>query len=302
MTTGTNTANIYRLRHSTIYEYEKPVVLSHSLACVIPRDLVYQKRVGGDIIVEPRGAFTNEHVDYFGNRVVYISAARKHKRFALTAESLMEIQEREPAPDGLPWEQAAAALDEPDAFALREYRLSSPMIAVPAPETPIAAFTRESFAPGRPLVLACRDLMGRIFREFKYDSRATVIGTPPARVMEQRKGVCQDFAHLFIAGARSLGLAARYVSGYIETRPPPGRPKLRGADASHAWAAVWVPGYGWCDFDPTNDQIPSDQHITLAWGRDFADVSPLKGVIFGGGKHTVKVAVDMQPLDSSATT
>ncbi len=286
--------NLYRIRHSTVYEYQKPVVLGHSLACILPRDLKAQKLINGSVTVEPEVAFTRQHLDYFGNRVVYVSVSREHKRFSLTAESTVEVLGDEiPESFAGAWEDARFLLDLPEQYAIREYRLGSPM-ADTDPE--YAKFAAPSFQHGRSLLDACRDLTARIYEEFDYDPKSTRVGTPLSEVLEKRAGVCQDFAHLFIAAARSIGLAARYVSGYIETRPPPGRPKLRGADASHAWASVWFPQVGWVGFDPTNNQSPGKQYVTLAWGRDFSDVSPLKGVIFGGGKHVVKVAVDVELL------
>lgn len=298
-TSKTNCMNLYRIRHSSVYDYTKTVTLGHSLACVLPRDLSNQKLVSGAVMIEPEAAFTRRHVDYFGNRVVYVSISRRHRRFALIAESTVEVF-APPVPDpGPPWEAARALLQEAQQYAIREYRLDSPMARCsPA----YAEFAAPSFAPGRPLVEACGDFMRRIYEEFKYDPQSTKIGTPLDEVLKKRGGVCQDFAHLFIASLRSLGLAARYVSGYIETSPPPGRPKLRGADASHAWADVWVPDLGWVGFDPTNNKHPAGQHVILAWGRDFADVSPLRGVIFGGGKHAVKVEVDVELLEGANAT
>ena len=160
----------------------------------------------------------------------------------------------------------------------------------------LAEYATPSFAPGRPILDATADLSARIHREFRYDAKATTISTPLAEVLANRHGVCQDFAHLAIGCLRSLGLAARYVSGYLESRPPPGRARLVGADASHAWLAVFAPGLGWVDFDPTNNVLPSERHLTLAWGRDYGDVSPIRGVILGGGSHTMSISVDVAPL------
>ena len=293
---------LYRIRHSTVYEYEKPVVLGHSMACVLPRDLRAQKLVNGSVLVEPKGGFTSQHVDYFGNRVVYVSVSNPHRRFALTADSTIDVTTTTPYKDSPAWETARDVFDvnstdttekQGALHGVSEYRLPSPM--VPLLDGP-AEYARPSFTPERPALEALSDFMARIHTDFKYDSKATDVGTPISKVMALRSGVCQDFAHLFISGARSLGLATRYVSGYLETKPPPRRPKLRGADASHAWVGVWIPDLGWCDFDPTNNRIPDEQYVTLAWGRDFSDVSPLKGVIFGGGGHTVKVSVDVERL------
>jgi transglutaminase-like putative cysteine protease len=174
--------------------------------------------------------------------------------------------------------------------AARQFALDS-ACAGGAPDA--AAYASPSFPPGRPILAAVRDLSSRIHREFRFDPESTTVATPVSDVLAQRHGVCQDFTHLAIACLRSLGLPARYVSGYLETHAPPGQPRLRGADASHAWFSVYVPRRGWVDYDPTNDCLPTDRYVTTAWGRDYADVAPLKGVIFGGGVHTLDVAVDM---------
>ncbi len=164
------------------------------------------------------------------------------------------------------------------------------------PTRPSSTYARQSFQPGRRLLPALADLTARIRRDFTYDAKATTVTTPLAEVFASRRGVCQDFARIEIACLRGLDIPARYVSGYIETIPPPGRPRLVGADASHAWVSVYCPGRGWVDVDPTNNLLPTSSHVTLAWGRDFADVSPIRGVIFGGGEHTLKVSVDVMRL------
>ncbi|HTF67752.1 MAG TPA: transglutaminase family protein, partial [Edaphobacter sp.] len=176
-----------------------------------------------------------------------------------------------------------------------QFVFESPRIRI-RPE--FAAYALQSFTPGRPLAEALLDLTARIHKDFRFDSKVTNVRTPTEEVFRKRRGVCQDFAHLQIACLRSLNLAARYVSGYLRTYPPPGRPRLVGADASHAWVSAYCPGIGWLDMDPTNNLVPSDGHVTLAWGRDYGDISPLRGLILGGGAHTLKVSVDMEPLDS----
>ena len=199
------------------------------------------------------------------------------------------------------WEEAFACLCDdltPAAIDARQYVLESPMVR-PTPE--IAEYAVSSFPPGRPLGEAVAELTARIHRDFAYEPGATTIGTPLAEVFDQRRGVCQDFAHLAIACVRSLGLAARYVSGYIQTEPPPGRPRLVGTDASHAWFAIYAPDAGWLDFDPTNPTVGFDRDVTTAWGRDYADVTPVKGIVFGGGaEHTATIAVDVEPIDAPA--
>lgn len=185
---------------------------------------------------------------------------------------------------------ALAADLRPEVVEARQFRLDSPLVATsPA----LAAFAQPSFSPGRPLLDSVHDLNRRIHAAFTYDQEVTTISTPLSEVLAQQRGVCQDFAHLAIGCLRSLGLPARYVSGYVESLPPPGQPRLRGADASHAWFAVFDPEQGWVDFDPTNDQIVTDHHVTTAWGRDYADVTPLKGIVFGGGAHQLEVAVEI---------
>ena len=183
---------------------------------------------------------------------------------------------------------------DPTVLDAYQFVFESPHVVV---DDAVLEYARPSFVADRPVLEAVRDLTRRIHLEFRYDKTATTVATPVADVLRQRRGVCQDFAHLEIACLRALGLPARYVSGYILTVPPPGSPRLIGADASHAWLAVWVGDAGWVDVDPTNNQLPGDQHITVAWGRDYADVSPLRGVVLGGGEHRVGVAVDVTPLD-----
>jgi transglutaminase-like putative cysteine protease len=180
-----------------------------------------------------------------------------------------------------------------------QFAFESPRIRM-RPE--FASYALESFTPGRPMQEALFDLMARIHNDFRFDSKSTNVRTPPEEAFRKRRGVCQDFAHVQIACLRSINLAARYVSGYLRTYPPPGKPRLVGADASHAWVSAYCPGSGWLDVDPTNNVVPSDGHVTLAWGRDYGDVSPLHGLVLGGGAHTLKVAVDMEPIESAQPT
>jgi transglutaminase-like putative cysteine protease len=217
------------------------------------------------------------------------------------ARSNVSVEARIPAPlwqQSLPWEEAALSLPNDhsseglDAY---QFRFESPRIRV-RPE--FASYALQSFTPCRPMPEALLDLTARIHTDFRFDAKVTNVRTPTEEVFQKRRGVCQDFAHLQIACLRSLNLAARYVSGYLRTYPPPGQARLTGADASHAWVSAYIPGMGWLDLDPTNNMVPSDGHVTLGWGRDYGDVSPLRGLILGGGSHTLKVAVDMVPLDS----
>jgi transglutaminase-like putative cysteine protease len=196
----------------------------------------------------------------------------------------------------MPWEDVARSLPTDYTSAglgAYQFTFESPRIRI-RPE--FAAYALESFTPKRPMLEALLDLTTRIHRDFRFDSKVTNVRTPPEDVFRKRRGVCQDFAHVQIACLRSLNLPARYVSGYLRTYPPPGRPRLVGADASHAWVSSYCPGVGWVDLDPTNNVVPSDGHVTLAWGRDYGDVSPLRGLILGGGAHTVKVSVDVEPI------
>jgi transglutaminase-like putative cysteine protease len=226
---------------------------------------------------------------------MHFSISEPHRALDVVATSVVEIT---PVPPPLPelspaWEGVVERLysdrrrDVLDAF---QMTFESPHIGK---SEDFLEFARPAFAPGRPVLEAVSALSGRIHSEFAYDNKSTDISTPLAQVLEQKRGVCQDFAHLMIACLRSLGLAARYVSGYLLTHPPPGKPKLVGADASHAWVSVWLPRSGWIDFDPTNDVMPRDEHITTAYGRDFSDVTPLRGVILGGGQHVLEVSVDV---------
>lgn len=289
-----NEAVSYRVLHRTVYEYEEEVTLCHSEARLIPRETPGQRVISASVGLFPQASFRSERSDYFGNQTSYFSVEYSHRRLEAVAESRVEIPPRVAPTDRSSWDQVAAQMQEENGagrMQLRDYMLDSPLAAGSAR---YLEYARASFPPGRPLLDACEDLNKRIHADFKYESGFSTVSTPLEVVFEHRRGVCQDFAHLFVAALRSLGLAARYVSGYLETTPPPGKEKLQGADASHAWASVYLPGQGWFDFDPTNRQMPQQQHITLAWGRDFSDVTPLKGVIFGGGKHTVTVAVDVQ--------
>lgn len=288
----------FRIQHVTRYEYAEPVSLCHSIAHLKPLQTRTQRCLASSIRVAPWPAVSREHEDFFGNRVSYFSIQQAHQTLEVTALSEVEIEPQlPPEPERTPpWENVAQRLyDKGDGMMTdaRIFSFASPQVPLEPTATEYAAV---SFTKGRPLLEATQDFMGRIYREFEYDPASTTIATPVAEVMQQRRGVCQDFAHIAIAGLRGLGLAARYVSGYLETLPPPGQVKLQGADASHAWFSVLLPDYGWIDFDPTNDQMPAEQHVTTAIGRDFQDVTPLRGIFYGGGTHTLTVAVDVNRL------
>ena len=284
--------------HTTRYRYSAPVTLCHNEAHLRPRGLPGQECLDARIRIEPAPARYHERLDYFGNPVSYFAVQDPHAQLTVTASSTV----RRTAPLPIDPEHSAAwqtvgerlrATSDATVLAARELVLDSPLVAAsPA----LAALAAPSFPFGRPLLAAAHDLTHRIHREFVYDPHFTTVSTPLAEVLAQRRGVCQDFAHLAIGCLRALGLPARYVSGYLPTIPPPGQERVRGADASHAWFAVFDPDVGWVDFDPTNDQIVGASHVTTAWGRDYADVTPLKGVVFGGGAHTLDVAVEISDV------
>ncbi len=289
----------YRVTHRTEYLYTESVASCQNEARLLPRSFERQTCSESRLLIEPMPADYREREDFFGNRVAYFSIQQPHQKLVVTAESEIHVHPVSGQLDymgDMPWESArdklAVGIDT-ETLDARQYVLNSPMVAA---SRDLEHYAQLSFTPNRPLVEAVHDLMQRIHNDFVYDPAFTSIATPLTTVLKHRRGVCQDFAQLAIGCLRSLGLAARYVSGYIETLPPPGQPRLIGADASHAWFSVFVPDFGWLDLDPTNNQQPMDRHVTVAWGRDFADVSPLKGVIFGSGEHELSVSVDVQPL------
>jgi transglutaminase-like putative cysteine protease len=289
----------YRVTHTTRYRYGHPVSLCHAEGRVTPRALPRQRVLRSDLRIEPPPATFTEREDFFGNRVVSFTVEEPHDTLEVTCRSEIETSGGaavDPAASP-PWEEALAC---PAGEAAAEWR-EARQFALASPSVPVLDLLRDwasaSFAPGRPLLEGVRDLVRRIHREYAYDPQFTTVTTPLEDVVRHRRGVCQDFAHLAIGCLRSLGLSARYVSGYLETLPPPGKPRLVGTDASHAWFSAYTPGLGWTDFDPTNDQIPSGRHVTVAWGRDYGDVTPLKGVILGGGEHDVEVSVDVARVE-----
>ncbi|MFO1422033.1 MAG: transglutaminase family protein [Candidatus Competibacteraceae bacterium] len=288
----------YLITHHTVYRYSNDVALCHNEARLLPRETAWQLCYPSRLTIRPRPALSVERRDFFGNRVLYFVIQDIHQELDVAVATGVRVLPTRPFAESSPspsWEQAFAALREdpdPEIVEARQFTLDSPFVSA-AP--PFREYAAPSFPPGRPLLEAMADLNRRIHREFAYDPHFTTIATPLDQVLAERRGVCQDFAHLAMACLRALGLAARYVSGYLETLPPPGQPRLVGADASHAWLAVYVPGVGWAEFDPTNDCMPGEKHITLAWGRDYGDVAPLKGVMTGGGSHSLEVSVDVAP-------
>ncbi|MCG6969882.1 MAG: transglutaminase family protein [Gammaproteobacteria bacterium] len=291
----------YLVQHKTIYEYSKPVSICQNEARLRPRNFEKQQCSLSKLEINPKPSDIRQREDFFGNRVTYFAIDQPHTVLTVTSSSEVEVaaisanKEKSKSPK---WDEVAKRMRsdlQEDILEARQYTLNSPMVMR---TRELQAYAERSFAEGRPVVEAVHDLMERIHRDFTYDPHFTTLATPLSDVLKHRRGVCQDFAHLAIGCLRAQGLAAKYISGYLETLPPPGQEKLVGADASHAWFSVYVPDSGWLDFDPTNNQMPMDQHITLAWGRDYSDVTPLKGIIFGGGKHELKVQVNVENLSA----
>jgi transglutaminase-like putative cysteine protease len=286
---------IYEVSHRTVYRYSQPVSISHHLLHLTPRPAVFQTCRDSAIELAPAPSVRAPGTDYFGNPTTFVTVQQNHVELVLHALSIIEVEPREvPEAAATPaWEAVRdRAQDErsPEALGALEFAFASPYVPL-LPE--LRAYAARSFTPGRPVLEAARELTHRVFADFKYDPTATTLTTGVAEAFALRRGVCQDFAHIELACLRALGLPSRYVSGYLVTRPPEGTERLVGADASHAWLSLWVPGHDWVDLDPTNDLIPGDEHITVAWGRDYGDVSPVSGVMFGGGEHRVSVAVDV---------
>ena len=288
----------FEVLHRTLYRYSRPVTVSQHTARVEPRALPGQIVEDFSLGIEPAPPVRKTRDDYFGNRVCFFSIQEVHSRLEIVAHSRLTIAAVTPPVLSLspPWEKVVDLFTDPvspEVVEPYEFVFDSPLLRA-APS--LAAYARPSFTAGAPLLSAVLDLNRRIYTDFKYDRVATTVATPLEEVMEKRRGVCQDFAHLAIASLRLLGLAARYVSGYLRTRPNEGKPRLVGADASHAWFSVFCPELGWVDFDPTNNLMPETDHLTLGYGRDFGDVSPISGILTGGGKHDVKVAVTVSVL------
>ena len=288
----------YRITHKTAYDYSEPASLSQNELFLHPRATGTQQVIQSRLTIVPEPQYRNQRTDYFGNIADVFMVQQPHNQLSMSAVSMVETSPPvTPAPTRTaPWEAVVRRLASPNGPAeldASQYVFASPLITV----DPVAmAYGRQSFAPETPVLAGALSLVGRIFTEFTYDKSATNVDTSVGQVLAERKGVCQDFAHVAISCLRALGLAARYVSGYLETSPPPGKPRLVGADASHAWISLFVPDAGWVDLDPTNNLLVGETHVTLAWGRDYGDVTPVKGVVMGGGVHTLLVTVDVAPL------
>ena len=288
----------YRITHQTHYEYAETVSLCHNQARLSPRSFFNQTCLNSHIAIDPQPASFRERKDFFGNRTAYCSIEQPHNTLSVTAKSDVHILSQTQFASDMPWETACHILKNgPNPLAVRQFVLDSPKVAT-SPK--LAHYAAPSFSKGRPLIEAVSDLTQRIYNDFDYVPGFTTISTPLSDVFKHRKGVCQDFAHLSIGCLRAMGLAARYISGYLETWTPPNKEHLVGADASHAWFSVYLPNHGWIDFDPTNNLRPDDRHITVAWGRDFADVTPLKGVVLGGGQHALTVSVTVEPIEENS--
>lgn len=288
----------YEITHRTTYSYRLPVARSFHVLHLTPRAMPTQSVLHHGLIIEPAPVLNQEITDFFGNAAVLLRIEDEHAELTVNSKGTVDVLEGVP-PDleaTCGWEQVEARART----AGGELEIDVLQYVCPSRQTPLSAalrtFALSSFPQGRPVLEGAMDLTRHIYETFKFDPAATDVSTPVARVLEMRRGVCQDFAHLSIAALRSLRIPARYVSGYLLTKPPPGQPKLRGVDASHAWFSVWAPETGWVDFDPTNGIIPCGEHITVAIGRDYDDVSPISGVLLGGGDQTMTVSVDVEPI------
>jgi len=295
---------IYDIRHVTTYRYDAPVSSARCSLGLMPAIEDGQRVFDSGLEVVPQPAKMSERIDFFGTRVTHVDIETAHRELRITALSRVEVERR----------SAPAAALTPDWESVRESAFASAALDPRAPahflypsrlvplHDPATAYARESFRPDRPIVEAADELMKRIAADFKYDPKATAVSTPLSEAFAARGGVCQDFAHIMIAALRGLGLPAAYVSGYIRTLPPPGKPRLVGADASHAWVSLWCGDmFGWLDFDPTNATLAGNDHIVIARGRDYADVSPIDGVILASGNQTLSVSVDVAPSQRTAS-
>ncbi|UAM99411.1 transglutaminase family protein [Polaribacter litorisediminis] len=295
---------LFSVIHTTSYIYEGSVTYCHNISNLKPREFLGQKLVDYRLDISPKPNYIEEDLDFFGNTVTRFSINEPHKELIVTAISNVE-RNYNLEPNVFTSEickntTVKEALEiinkgEEEILKVVEFTLDSQFIKGISDE--IKEYAKKSLQPESSLFEATKNLMERIFKDFKFDATFSTISTPLDEVMKAKKGVCQDFAQIGIACLRSIGLPARYVSGYIETLPPPGKIKLVGTDASHAWFSVYIPNFGWVDFDPTNNQIPKNQHITVSYGRDYYDVPPLKGVLYGSGGSKMKVSVDIRPAE-----
>jgi transglutaminase-like putative cysteine protease len=287
----------YRVVHTTTYTYDADVTGSFGQFYLRPRDVAWQTCLAHEVQINPEPADLFRHVDVYGNTKSYFHVLKPHTELRVSAISMVDVvaPELDQQALAMPWEQALPLHrgDVPDAWEAADFTFGSPYVEIPPA---IEAYARKSFTPGRPIGEAATDLMHRVHADFTYKSGSTTLSTKVSELLEQWTGVCQDYAHFMVSGLRSLGLGGRYVSGYLGSRPPAGRPRPIGADASHAWVGCWVPGAGWLYLDPTNNRLCDESHATVAWGRDYGDVAPVRGVIFTDAKKShMKVSVDMAP-------
>jgi transglutaminase-like putative cysteine protease len=289
----------YRVRHLTQFDYEHKVNACYNRAHLLPRETPHQISGNSRIVIYPTPIMGNRRIDYFGNRVYHFAIQEPHDSLSIQVTTDITLKNHMDYGQQLDYgntcQQVQEMISQPNGHVetlyAREFLLNSPMIK--ASEN-LRAFAEDCFAPDKVFLTAVMDFTHKIYEEFDFDPGVTTVATPIEEVLLHKHGVCQDFAQLAIGCLRSLGYPARYISGYLETLPPPGQEKLVGADASHAWFSVYSPGEGWFEFDPTNDSVPTYQHIVTAWGRDYSDVSPLRGVIFGGGQsQSLSVSVDV---------
>ncbi|MDT0357690.1 transglutaminase family protein [Herbaspirillum huttiense F1] len=295
---------VYRIHHQTTYQYSLPVRLSHQVLHLTPRELPWQQCLSHTVNVLPSPQLVRSYEDNFGNVIKAFSLDTDHTSLDVQADSWVALTPRAQPQPGMQWEEAATVMAyhggrimAPGMLEASNFLFESSHVRI---KREFIRYAAECFSPGLSVVEGVRALMMRIHEEFAFDPAATTVSTPVTEVFTNRRGVCQDFAHLMLSCLRSIGLAARYVSGYLLTEPPPGQPRLIGADASHAWVSVYCPGVDgsegtWIDADPTNGVFPDTSHITLGWGRDFLDISPLRGVLIGGGQQTMQVAVTVLP-------
>jgi transglutaminase-like putative cysteine protease len=287
----------YRVQHTTKYAYGSPVELAAHMVHLRPRPVPWQTIISERIFSDPEPARRRDGHDHFGNHVTWLFLDQPHADFEVTSDSVVEV-DCPPPPDAdqtPAWESVVAATRGQAGWEAVEFQFGTPM----APIDPDSkAYVSRSFTEGRPVLEALLELNERFYTDFRFRSGVTTISTPVSQVMKRREGVCQDFSHAMISGLRGIGLPARYTSGYIRTKPPPGQVKRLGSDQSHAWVGCWLgPEHGWVDIDPTNGILVKDEHVLLGWGRDFSDVSPVMGVILGGGGHSVSVSVDLEPVE-----
>jgi transglutaminase-like putative cysteine protease len=287
------TSTRYALRHVTLYRYAAPVDLAAHLLHLTPRNLPGQVVEAMSLEVSPAPAHRTDGHDHFGNGVSWLSIEAPHASLEVVLEAVVDVGFAAPPPVAAtpPWEAVRDAAMRQEGHLAAEFALPSALVPTDAGA---GAYAAESFPTGRPVLAGLLDLNARIKRDFAFHPGVTTISTPVAQVLALRAGVCQDFSHLMIAGLRALGLPARYCSGYVRTRPPPGQTRRQGADQSHAWVGCWLgPDFGWVDLDPTNDLVVRDEHVLLGWGRDYADISPVQGILLGGGRQTLEVSVDL---------